>query len=287
MAGPVALGVDRRLGQRQQGTRRQHAILADDDGPVMERRAAGEDRAQEVGRDVAVDHHAGLGDLLEPGLPFHDDQRAVPVARQSGRRRGHLVGDPLDGAQLRPGMQPGERTDTADPVERAPQLGLEDDDEGEQRHDRAALEDLAEQPEPQDLGEAVDEQQDRDADDQANRLRAADEAEQPVDEECRDPDVEHRGQRHLSEDRLEQLLHREPSVAPRVTAPMRLERRAAVTGRSRSPRLPRGPPRRRSPRRAGPGAPPPRRSAAANPAPGAAGRSPGAVVGHPARSRAR
>ena len=84
VAGPEALGVDRRLGERQQRAGREDRVAADDDGAVVERRPGREDRAQEVGRQVAVDHDAGLGDLLEPGLALDDDERAVAVGRQAG-----------------------------------------------------------------------------------------------------------------------------------------------------------------------------------------------------------
>ena len=50
--------------------------LADDHGPVVEGGPGREDRQQQVGREVAVDHHAGLRDLLEPGLALDDDERA-------------------------------------------------------------------------------------------------------------------------------------------------------------------------------------------------------------------
>ena len=63
----------------------------------------------------------------------------------------------------------------------------------------------------------VDEEEDADADDEADGAGAADQAEQPVDEQGGDPDVDQRGQVDLFEDRPEELRHRpaECSIAPR------------------------------------------------------------------------
>jgi hypothetical protein len=57
MARPEPLGVDGRLGQREQRPGRDHPVVADDHGAVVERGFRGEDRAQQVDRHVAVDHH--------------------------------------------------------------------------------------------------------------------------------------------------------------------------------------------------------------------------------------
>ena len=92
-----------------------------------------------------MDHHAGLGDLLEPGLALDDDERAVALGRQRGGRPRHLVRDVLGDARVGRREQPRERADPADALQGAPQLGLEDDDEGEQADDRAALQDPGEQ----------------------------------------------------------------------------------------------------------------------------------------------
>jgi hypothetical protein len=64
----------------------------------VQRRPWREDRADQVARDVAVDHHPGLGDLLEAGLALEDYQRAVTVARQVAGGPGDLVSDMVDGA---------------------------------------------------------------------------------------------------------------------------------------------------------------------------------------------
>ena len=50
----------------------------DDDGAVVERRAAVEDRDQQLGAQVGVDRDAGLGgEVLEAGLALERDERAV------------------------------------------------------------------------------------------------------------------------------------------------------------------------------------------------------------------
>ncbi len=82
MARPEALWLDRRLRQRQHRTRRQDLLAPDDDRAIVERRPRAEDRRQQVGRQLAVDRDAGLGDLAEAGLPLDDHERAVAVGGQ-------------------------------------------------------------------------------------------------------------------------------------------------------------------------------------------------------------
>ena len=75
-----------------------------------------------------------------------------PSAESSAGGVGDLVGDVLDGALLGRREEPVERADAPDPLERAPQLRLEDDDEREQSDDRAGLEDLGQELEPEEAG---------------------------------------------------------------------------------------------------------------------------------------
>ena len=145
MTRPEALGLDRRLGQRQERPGRHDPVVADDHGPVVERRLRGEDRAQQVGRDVAVDHHAGLGDLFEARLALEHDEGALAIGRQFGGRPRDLGRDVDRDARLRRRQEPAERPDPPDPLERPAQLGLEDDDQREQADDRAGLEDLGQE----------------------------------------------------------------------------------------------------------------------------------------------
>ena len=146
----------------------------------------------------------GLGDLLEAGLAFEHDERALAVGRQPGRGAGDLGRDVDHGARLGRRQEPAERSDPPDALERASELRLEDDDEGEQPDDRATLEDPGQQPQVEGDGEGVDQDQDADADHQADRARPADQAEQPVDQKRGDPDVDDRRQAHLIEDRREE-----------------------------------------------------------------------------------
>ena len=136
-----------------------------------------------------------------------------PSAERPAAARGDLGGDVTRRAPLRRREEPGERADAADALERPAQLGLEDDDEGEQADDRAGLEDAGQEDEIEGDREGVDDDEDADADHQADGPCPADEAEQPVDQERRDPDVDHRGQADLAEDRSEEIRHRRPSVA--------------------------------------------------------------------------
>ena len=68
-----------------------------------------------------------------------------PSADSPAAARATSVGDVLDGARLGRRQEPAERADPADPLERPAELGLEDDDEGEQADDGAGLEDLGQE----------------------------------------------------------------------------------------------------------------------------------------------
>ena len=105
-----------------------------------------------------MDHHAGLGDLLQAGLALDDDQRAVTLGRQPGRGAGDLGGDDLG----HPGLgrdEPAERAHAPDAIERPAKLRLEHDDEREQADDGARLEDLGEQPQREQAGREVHDEQ--------------------------------------------------------------------------------------------------------------------------------
>src|SRR5512135_1757062 len=170
----------------------------------------------------------------------------MALGRQQGRGTrdlgGHDVGRPSLGRQ-----QPAQRADPTDPVERQAELRLEHDDEGEQPDNRAGLQDLRQEPQLEGLGREVHDEQDRHADDEPHRAGPADDAEQPVDQERRDPDVEDRRGTDLVEDRGEELRHRRPSVlrAPRSPDP-RAVRQTGSDGCQGAET-----PRRRASRRAG------------------------------------
>jgi hypothetical protein len=141
VAGAEALRLEDRLGQRQDGPGGEHLLAAHDDGAVVEGGLGGEDRAQQVGRQVTVDGHPGLGDLSETGLALEHDEGAVALGRERPRRVRHLAGHPLDAAPVGRREEPAEGADPADPLEGSPELGLEDDDQGEDADDGAVLED--------------------------------------------------------------------------------------------------------------------------------------------------
>ena len=152
-----------------------------------------------------------------------------PSADSSGRGPGDLVGDVLDRPSLRRRQEPVERPHAADPLEGPPELRLEDDDEREQADDGEGLEDLGEEPQVEGPGRGIDREQDADADHEADGARPADQAEQPVDEERRDPDVDQRGQVDLLDDRRDWLRHRSAVYIARSGSP-------AVRGRPRAAR---------------------------------------------------
>ena len=211
---PEPLGVDRRLGQRQERAGRHDPLVADDDGAVMERRARHEDRAEQVGRDIRVDHHPGLGDFLEAGLALEHDQRTVALGRQLGGGPRHLRRHELGGPRL------GRATATSQtsrhgrsvPAPAAAPAGRSTT-RANRPTTAPVLQDLGQQPQLEGDGQAVDDEQDADADDQPDGTGSADQAEQPVDQERRDPDVDDRREAEPFEDRSKELRHRQPSVA--------------------------------------------------------------------------
>ena len=95
MARPEAFGVDRGLRERQQRAGRQDRRAPNQNGSVVERAAGHEDRRQQVGGEVAVDHDAGLGDLLETRFALDHDERAVALHGQDGRGTRDFARDAL------------------------------------------------------------------------------------------------------------------------------------------------------------------------------------------------
>ena len=113
MAGPEPLGLDGQLGQRQERAGGDDLLAADDDRPVVERGPRHEDRDEQVGRQVGVEHHPRLGDLLEARLALDHDERAMVLAGQQGRGVGDLGGHVLGASarrrarRARPSSRPG------------------------------------------------------------------------------------------------------------------------------------------------------------------------------------
>ena len=126
--------------------------------------------------------------------------------------------------------------DPADALEAPPQLRLEDDDERQQAHDRACLHDARQQAQPQGLGDHVDQLQDDGADDEPHGARALDQAEEPVDQEGGQEDVEQRGRLDAAT-ALDQFELAGPSAADCTRAGRRpsASRRRMRRQRRRSP----------------------------------------------------
>src|SRR6266581_2711656 len=97
VARPESLRVDGGLRERQQRAGRQDRLVADDDRPVVKRGSGHEDRLEEIHGQIAVDHHPGLGDLLQSGLAFEDDEGAVTITGQQRRRPPDDLANPLSG----------------------------------------------------------------------------------------------------------------------------------------------------------------------------------------------
>ncbi len=101
-----------------------------------------------------MDHHAGLGDLLESGLALEDDERAVALGGQPAAARATSAATCSTARDSAGESSQRERADPTDPLERPAQLRLEDDDQGEQADDRAGLEDPGQQDEVERDGQA-------------------------------------------------------------------------------------------------------------------------------------
>ena len=135
-------GQVRIVAQGHHAARGRDAPAADDDRAVMQGGIFEKQVAQQLLGQLRVDDGAGFKVFVERRLAFKHEQHADALARHdlAGLHGG------VDGALLDRGSGLGgkqvEMQLCADPLERAAQLGLEDDDEG----DRADLKDLVEQP---------------------------------------------------------------------------------------------------------------------------------------------
>ena len=174
-----------------------------------------------------MDHHAGLGDLLEPRLALEHDERAVALGGQLGggpgdlasRRARRRAARPATGASRtsRPARSARARAAARAGRPRRARTGRRPRRPG--GSGSAARRSNA-------TASAYTTNEDADADHEADGARPADQAEQPVDEERGDPDVDDRRQADLVEDRSEELRHRRPSVASRPSAGRGPDRRA-------------------------------------------------------------
>ena len=191
VARAVALAVDGRLGKRQHDAGRQDPVAADEHGAVVQRGVRREDRLEQLLREVGVEHDPGLGRILEAGLPLDDDERADPVCRQRRSRARDDGRDALGVGCTRRRHHPAQGADAPDSLQGAPQLRLEDDHERQEADHGAGLEDRGEQPQVERLGDHVHAvEQDR-ADDEPDGAGPLDQAEQPVDQESGEGDIEH------------------------------------------------------------------------------------------------
>ena len=133
-----------------------------------------------------------LGGVLEARLALDDDQRADAVRGERGGGAGETMA--ATRVCVRGGTRrchdPAQRADAPDALQRPAQLRLEDDDERQQADHGAGLEDRGEEPQVERLGDHVDDvQQDR-ADHEPDRAGALDQAEQAVDQEGGEGDIE-------------------------------------------------------------------------------------------------
>src|SRR3990172_8241936 len=180
-----------------------------------------------AGGGGGVEHPRGLGGVLASRLASEDDERSAPLG---GEERGGVrdLGRDALNLAVRARPEPAQRADPADTLEGSAQLWLEDDDEREEADDGTRLEDLREELEAERLGGDVDGVEGDDTDHEPHRARAADQAEEPVDEDSRDGDVDDRDRLDLeARERVQDAVHRRaivaaaPSPTPRDTRPRR------------------------------------------------------------------
>ena len=201
-----------------------------------------EDRPEQVGRHVAVDHHPALGDLLETRsrVPARSAPRGHPP---TGRR---LPGRPRRRRDRRPANQPAtaaRRTSRPARCDPAPRRisGWKMTTRANRPTTAPPCRIRVSNSQAEGDCQDVDDDQDADADDQPDGTRPTDQAEQPVDQEGRDPDVDQRGQADLVQDRSE----RAPSSSGECSIATRRDRvirrvagrrvRAALVRRRRQP----------------------------------------------------
>ena len=177
VARPEPLDLDRRLGQRQERARGDDLLAADDDRTVVEGGPGHEDRDQQVGRQVA--RGASPRIRRSPRARSHARSRS---ARRGPARPGRLAAWAISAATCSAvRSSAGENSQASEPTRpirsrRAPELGLEDDHEGEHADDGARLEDLAQERQVEQSGGRVDRDEDADADDETYRPGPADQA---------------------------------------------------------------------------------------------------------------
>ena len=130
--------------QGQDAARRLDAAVVDDHGSVVEGCLGEEDVADQLLGDRRVHLGAGGGHGLQGIRPLKDDQRADPFLGHGLAGLDHLL-DSLDAVPLAGAVgQSHEALDgafAADALQQAPQLRLEDDDQGH----KAELKDPAQQ----------------------------------------------------------------------------------------------------------------------------------------------
>ncbi len=215
-----------RFGQRQDRAGGHDAIRPDDDGSIVKRRARHEERLEQFGGEIGVEHDPRLRRVLQPRLALEDDERPVSVGGEARGREGDLRRNALRDALLAGRQEPAQRAHAAEALEGAPELGLEDHHEGKQADHGARLEDLGQQLQAEELRGNVHAVHEGDADDEPHGAGVADQAEEPVDQEARERDVDNRGRRDLhARQEVRQLPHRRSIVAAAPWRPDRDPRR--------------------------------------------------------------
>src|SRR5262249_7760052 len=132
-----------------------------------------------------IHRDAVLNVVLEPFPALEDDQRADPAGRER-RHREDDVGDRFLGVVPR---DPGEERVAAERGQRPSQLLREENDDREGQVEEDGLEDGPDRRQPGEDRDLVDDERCHDPEDHLDGARAADQAQEAVDEQSDDEDV--------------------------------------------------------------------------------------------------
>jgi len=154
--------------------------------PRGARRTGREQRHQQLGGDLGVQSRAGLDEVPQAGVALDHHERPLALLAQGLRGAHHL-------AQHAVGVAAQERAEVArasELGEHVPQLGLEEDDEGDQPDGLDAVHDPLDRDQVEGAGEQAHEHDEQQPDVHLPGTRALHQHEQPVEEQRDEEDVE-------------------------------------------------------------------------------------------------
>ncbi len=187
MAGAEVLRQLRVLGQGQVAGRGGDPVALDDHRAVVGRGLGNEKADQQVERHDGVEVDAVVDVVSEALQPLDDDQGAdLAVGERGGRQR-----DLVEGRGHLALIAPTEQRRRAEHGQSAPNLVLEEHDDGDRKHRQKRLERGGERSELEETRHVVGDHQDQDADQDLDLAGTADQEQQVVDDERHQHHVDH------------------------------------------------------------------------------------------------